>query len=201
MVLPGTPREKDKRYIILSGYKVCNNQQTNWHGFNNTYNQQYWLLHQKGHCNPDPWPQFIDDLVLSINKWRAQQKEVLICIDANENPQKQSTQGIICIFTETNLIDLHTNQHPNQNWPPTYNHGTTPIDLCAGSVKFVTAPDSMWYLPFGLPVGLKGNYCTLGLDFNMEILFNQHIAPMHKVPTHSQKQWHETCQNILQKCS
>jgi len=86
-------------------------------------------------------------------------------------------------FTETDLVDLHTSRHPNQTQPPTYNCGTTPIDFCTGSIKFIHALDRAWYLPFRLPAGLKGDHCTLGLDFNMEKLFNQQVAPMHKVPS------------------
>jgi len=174
--------KEDKRYIILSGYRVCENQQVDM-GSNNTYNQQYRLLHQKGHRNPDPRTQFVNDLIQVINKWRAQQKAVLICIDANENPQKQSTQGITRIFTETDLVDLHTSRYSNQTQPPMYNRGTTPIDLCAGSIEFTNALDRAWYLPFGLPAGLKGDHHTLGLDFNTEKLFNQQVAPMKKVPS------------------
>ncbi len=196
--------KEDKRYIILSGYRVCENQQVDM-GSNNTYNQQYRLLHQKGHRNPDPRKQFVDDLIQAINKWRNQQKAVLICIDANDNPQSHSTQGITRIFTETDLVDLHSSRHPNQIRPPTYNRGSTPIDLCAGSIEFATALDRAWYLPFGLPVGLKGDHRTLGLDFNTDKLFNQQVAPMHKVPTrgvysNNMKLVEQFCTQVVQEC-
>ncbi len=75
----------NKCYIILSGYGVCKNQQINM-GSKNTLNQQYWLLHQQGQQNPDPRSQFLDDLICQVKTWQEQQKAVLICIDANENP-------------------------------------------------------------------------------------------------------------------
>jgi len=110
----------NQRFIILSGYRVCNNQSVDM-GSNNTYNQQYRLLHQQGYQNPDPRSKFLDDLIQLIKNWRAQNKAVLICIDANENPQKANTSGVTRIFSETDLIDLHTHRHPNLIRPPTYN--------------------------------------------------------------------------------
>jgi len=44
---------EDQRYIILLGYRVCENQMVD-PGSNNTFNQQYRLLHQKGYHDPDP---------------------------------------------------------------------------------------------------------------------------------------------------
>ena len=108
-------------------------------GSNNTVNQQYRLLHQQGQHNPDPRSQFLDGLICQVKTWQEQQKAILICIDANKNPQTPGNSGIAHIFMETNLQDLHSISHPNQLRPPTYNHGLKPIDLCAGSPKFVEA--------------------------------------------------------------
>jgi len=55
-------------YIILSGYRVGKNQQIDM-GSNNTFNQQYRLLHQQGQQNPEPRTQFIDDLIRQVNSW------------------------------------------------------------------------------------------------------------------------------------
>jgi len=173
----------NKHYIILSGYWVCKNQQIDM-GSNNTFNQQYWLLHQQGQHNPDPRSQFLDDLICQVKTWQEQQKAVLICIDANENPQQTKAQGIFHLFQETDLLDLHTYQRPNQVWPPTYNRGSTPINLCAGSFEFAEALQAAWYLPFGLPTGLKGDHHTLGLDFTSDTLFHQRITTPYQAPTH-----------------
>jgi len=172
----------NQRYIILSGYRVGENQQIDM-GSNNTFNQQYRILHQQGQQNPEPRTQFIDDLIRQVNTWRGQNKAVLICIDANENPQQASEQGIFRLFQETDLLDLHTYRRPNQARPPTYNRGSTPIDLCAGSIEFAEALQAAWYLPFGLPTGLKGDHRTLGLDFNSDMLFQQRTTTPYQVPS------------------
>jgi len=83
-------------------------------GSNNTYNQQYRLLHQQGCQNPDPRSQFLDDLIKQTKIWQAQHKAVLICINANDNPKKTTSMGVTRIFSEMELIDLHMAKHPNQ---------------------------------------------------------------------------------------
>jgi len=65
--------KEDHRFIILSGYRVCENQAID-PGSNNTFNQQYRLLHQQGHRHPDPREQFVVDLTTAIKQWRAQNK-------------------------------------------------------------------------------------------------------------------------------
>jgi len=152
-------------------------------GSNNTFNQQYRLLHQHGQQNPKSRTQFLDDLIHQVNTWQGQNKAVLICIDTNENPQQVSGLGIFCLFQETDLLDLHTHCRPNQAQPPTYNRGSTPIDLCASSIKFAEALQAAWYLPFGLPAGLKGDHQTLGLDFNLNMLFQQSTTTPYQAPS------------------
>jgi len=152
-------------------------------GSNITFNQQYQLLHQQGHQNPDPWAQFLNNLIHQITTWWNQHKAVLICIDVNDNPQHINKSGISRIFHEMDLLNLHTARHPANMQPPTYNQGTIPIDLCAGSLEFAEALTAAWYLPFGMPIRLKGNHRTLGLDFNSETLFCQHTVNPYKPPS------------------
>jgi len=96
----------DQQFILLSGYRICGNQTIDM-GSNNTFNQQYRILHQQGQQNPDPKSSFLDDLIPIINNWRAQKKAVLICIDANENIHKPKSTSMARLFQETDLIDLH----------------------------------------------------------------------------------------------
>jgi len=127
----------DKCFIILSGYRVCENQTIDF-GSNNTFNQQYRILHQQGHQNPDPRTQFFSDLTHLIKSWREQTKAVLICLNANGSilPHKLAP-SIKQLFQDTNLIDLHALHHQPDPRPPTYNQGTKTIDICAGSPNFL----------------------------------------------------------------
>jgi len=194
----------DQRYIILSGYRVCENQTID-PGSNNTFNQQYRLLHQQGHRNPDPRTKFVDDLIVTINCWRTQNKAVLICIDANENPQTPGNPGIARMFMETDLQDLHSTRYPNQLRPPTYNRGSKPIDLCAGSPEFAEALTAAWYLPFGEPLGLRGDHRTLGLDFNIDKLFCQTTSktpspPQRGIYSNNNKAVQKFCKLVITAC-
>jgi len=173
-------------------------------GSNNTFNQQYRLLHQKGYCDPDPCSQFVTNIIQVIKTWRNQNKAVLVCIDANENPQKQSTDGITRIFTETDLTDLHSHRQKDSR-PPTYNRGSKPIDLCAGSPEFVDALIAAWYLPFGEPLGLRGDHRTLGMDFNIETLFRQNASTANPtiqrgVNSNNTKLVQNFCKTVIEEC-
>jgi len=91
-------------------------------------------------------------------------------MDSNENLDNQCDQkGIHRIFSETDLCDLHQLCHPGLPRPVTYNQGTTPIDLIAGSPEFQLAMVAAWMLPFGELGSLQGDHCTLGIDFDTKV--------------------------------
>jgi len=75
--------QNSKRAIIVSAYHVCKQE------FDATTNtataQQTRLLLQNGTTNPNPWQQFITDLIMQVQTWRRQGKEVLIGMDANKD--------------------------------------------------------------------------------------------------------------------
>jgi len=195
--------KEDRHFIILTGYQVCEDQKVD-PGSNNTFNQQYRLLHQQGHRQPDPRTQFVTNLIQLVQTWRSQNKAVLVCINANENPEKQSTDGITKLFTEMDLINLHSNRQPGTR-PPTYNWGSKPINLCAGSPEFAAALEAAWYLPFREPIGLRGDHQTLGLDFNIETLFRQNAAMATPtiqwgVNSNNTKLVQQFCKQVIEEC-
>jgi len=103
------------------------------------------------------------------------------------------------------LCNLHSVQNPHQVCPPTYNQGSQLIDLCAGSPEFVDPLEAAWYLPFGLPQGLKGDHCTLGLDFAIDKLFLQQATTPYKVPTqgvysNNTKLVEKFCTQVVKDC-
>jgi len=68
--------QNNKRYILLSGYHICENQCIDL-GSNNTYNQQYQLLHQQGHHSPDLQTQFLNDLIPPYQQMAKSQQSCL----------------------------------------------------------------------------------------------------------------------------
>jgi len=86
--------------------------------------------------------------------------------------------------------------------PPTYNQGSKLIDLCTGSPEFVMALTAAWYLPFGIPIGLKGDHQTIGLYFDLVLLFTQQIinpyhAPQRGVYSNNAKLVKKFCKQVI----
>ncbi len=102
--------KSDKRLIVVSGYRVCN--QKFDATSNTTSAQQIRLLQTQGITNPKPRRIFIDDLISQVLLWRNANKEVLICMDANENVDDPKAD-ISRLFTATDLMDLHTQRYPS----------------------------------------------------------------------------------------
>jgi len=101
--------KNEKRVIVVSGYRVCN--QKFDAAANTATAQQIRLLQAQGIINPKPRSLFLTDLIAQINIWRQANKEVIICIDANE-PVDDPHSEVSKLFTETDLVDLHHHQHP-----------------------------------------------------------------------------------------
>jgi len=95
---------KDVRcFVFVTGYQT-GSQQPPKLGASTSYDQQFCLLQKHGYTNPNPPNQFIEDLITQIKDWRAHDKAVLICLDANEDVTKTTKQqGIGRISEETNL--------------------------------------------------------------------------------------------------
>jgi hypothetical protein len=74
--------------------------------------------------NPNPRKQFITDLIIEINKWKA---EVLLGGDFNE--KLGSTQDRLSnVVTTCGLVDLHAVKHGTINVPNTYSRGKDQVD-------------------------------------------------------------------------
>jgi len=132
--------------------------------------QQTQLLLQHGTKTPNPHKQFITNLIMQVNQWCQQGKEILIFMDANKDVDDHKSH-ISCIFEETNLIDLHHHQYPMSKKSATHQRGSSPIDMIIGTKLFVMTLTATWMLPFSNPPLIKGNHCMLGVDFHPGILF------------------------------
>jgi len=163
-------------YVIASGYRVGPKPPTL--GANTAYDQQYRLLLAKGNTQPKPRQQFVEDLIQQVKQWRAQQYEVLFCIDANEDVENlQPDQEFGPVLAETDLVDLHDARHPNQPRPATHQRGSRPIDIILASPRFINAMTAAYILPFGQPITMPGDHRTLGADFDTSILFGNKSPP------------------------
>jgi len=112
--------------------------------------QQIRLLQTTGIANPKPQEQFLMDLISQIQQWQHDHKEVLVCMDANNNVADPKAT-IARLFSKTDLIDLHYHRYPSFKKPSTHQRGSHPIDLIAGSSLFEQAMVASWIHSFGNP--------------------------------------------------
>jgi len=91
-------------------------------------------------------------------------------MDAND-PSDDPKASISCIFTETDLLNLHHRCYPSLKKPMTHQRGSKVIDLMAGSPLAVSAVIHAWMSPFGYPAMIKGVHRLLGIEFDPDILF------------------------------
>jgi len=195
--------QHDKRVIIASAYRVCPQEYDPT--TNTSTAQQTRLLQQKGETHPNPRQQFITDLITQIKSWRQQQKEVLICMDANEDVSTPNTQ-ISRIFHETDLVDVHQYRYPATPRPATHQRGSTPIDMMIGTQLFATATTAAWILPFGDPPLIKGDHRLLGADFHPGILFGstpttQDPGMLRGINSRHEQHAIQYCIHVVKQCN
>jgi len=75
----------------------------------------------------------------------------------------------------------------------------------AGSPEFQGATITAWYYSFSDPVGIHGDYQTLRIDFNVDLVFNQQASPVtattiRGVYSNNQKLVKQFCTMALEKC-
>jgi len=188
-------RKNENRVIVVSGYHVCN--QKFDASANTATAQQIQLLQAQGVINPRPCRLFLTNTILQIKLWRQANKEVILCINANE-PIDDPQSDVSKLFTETDLVDLHHHQHPGLRKLPTHQWGSQAIDLIAGSPLVASAMLHAWMHPFGKPATIKGDHRLLGIDINPEVLFGTAECTTYQQPAHGTNSQHN--QKVTKFC-
>jgi len=158
----------------------------------------------QGVPNPKPHTVFLNDLIHQINLWRHQQKEVILCMDANKDVDDPRS-AIQRIFNETDLVDLHHHRYPSYSKPATHQRGSATIDLIAGSPLPALALCYAWIYPFHEPAPIKGDHRLLGVDFDPELLFGSSIAPIEDLGQRGVNSRHpqtvtKFCKRVITQC-
>jgi len=161
-----------RRFLIISAYHVGDQQLTI--GLHTAYTQQYHLLLQQGHLNPNPREIFVTDMILFLQCWQ-NTHDIFLCLDTNNTMIHSKDHGLDHILEATTLIDLHKYKLPSLSSPATHQHGSKTIDYCLGSHGFTEALTGAWMLPFGTPATLTGDHRTMGLEFDHDVLFRQKV--------------------------
>jgi len=167
-----------KQIIVISVYRVCTQE---CDATSNTATaQQNCILQQLGNTSPNPWKQFIHNLIQQIQAWHTTRKEVILGMDANEDVDHPQSD-IMHLFNETDLIDQHTHCYQATQKPATHQCRSHPIDLIARTPHCASAICRAWMLPFGMPPLIKGDHHLLGIDFDTDLLFGN--SPTNPMPT------------------
>jgi len=162
------------RLVVVSAYWVCNQQ---FDAASNTASaQQKCLLQNSGAINPQPRSIFLQDIIHQIQRWRHENKEVILCMDTNDNLDDPRA-SIAQLFSETDLINLHFHRYPALRTPPTHQRGSHTIDLMAGTPQVAEALTAAWMHPFQDPATIKGDHRLLGIDLDPDILFGTQLHP------------------------
>jgi len=83
------------------------------------------------------------------------------------------------LIAETDLTNVHANKFPQCPHPATHQCGTQSIDIMLASPWFVNAITAAYILPFGVPITMPGDHCTLGINQDTQILFSNK-SPHHQ---------------------
>jgi len=105
--------------------------------------QQIKILQANGIAAPKPRTFFLNNLIKQIQHWQHEQKEIILCMDANESLDDPKA-AVLHLFTKTDLIDLHQHCYPLLQKPVTHQYSNHAIDFIAGSPLAVTALLHTW---------------------------------------------------------
>ena len=122
----------------------------------------------QGCINPNPFRQYILDIIKFVQDSHLKGYEILLMMDANEE-LGQSSQGTEAILSECGLSNLLKGLHPEEEEPVTYDRGSKTIDYILGSQHIQFSTKKGGILPFYH--GIKADHQVLYLDLDANLLF------------------------------
>jgi len=126
-------------------------------------------------------------------------------MDAND-PLDNPKADISCLFSKTDVIDLHYHKYPGARKPATQQCGRNAIYLIAGSPRTAEAMVHAWICLFGEPAMIKGDHHLLGIDFDPDVLFSNALAPHTHLTNQGVNSQHEQkvtkfCKRMVSQCN
>ena len=101
-------------------------------------------MRNKGHKQPDPRQQILNDLTKEIQKRRRSGDEVIVSMDANDSLDRKGNK-MLPFLAQTGLLNLHGVEAIG---PRTHNRGRDCIDYIFGTPNVYEAVTTKGYLPF-----------------------------------------------------
>ena len=155
-----------RKITVVSAYRPCQ-ESLSQSGITSAYAQQHRLLNLRGESNPNPRQRFLDDLQSQVRQWTAQNHEVILSLDSNEDLRDRNSK-LANLLAETDLVHLLGNRH-HLDTPATHTTKTIDYVFCTpGAASAVTA---CGYLPFQHHAEIKGDHRGIFVDFNANVLF------------------------------
>ena len=174
-----------RKLTIYSVYRVNDNTLENAGG-ETVWLQEYNSLLQRGHKDPNPRKQILQDLKSDILQTKTDKShQVIVCIDANESTRKKNS-NIQQFMEDTGLVDCHQHNHPHLNETPTHAEGSSQIDYC-----FVS-PDLLPHVQrcgiTALHYAVQGaDHCSLWVDLDAQGVFGGKVNIPQGIPTRGLK--------------
>ena len=157
--------------VIITAYRPHKSK-----GPSRIWTQQYLLLRQENIQNPDPIQTLYDDLNNQIKKWREQEYEILLMLDANEVPGL-NPGGIGMIAANNKLIDLHRHRLGFKDEPATYARGKRRVDYMFGTQGVAEQTSRVGCTPFGDGL-FHSDHRGLFVDINLGAILTDAVSTL-----------------------
>jgi hypothetical protein len=115
--------------VIITAYRPCVTT-----GPTTAWMQQWLILCEVGIVNPDPVKIFYQDLTAQMLKWKQQEYEIILMLDANETIGERPG-GLNQLIRQLKLTDLIAHKHHIPTNISTYSRGTRQIDYIMGTQR------------------------------------------------------------------
>jgi hypothetical protein len=160
--------KRNSKITIITGYRCVRNTS----GDSSAWTlQSIFMKDQQSKTDPNPWKQFITDLIVFINQKQSQNHEIILNLDANEALGEES-QGIAKLMRECNLVDLHDipEMEPEQQLQDTYRQGDKRwIDFMLGTPWIQTCVQRQGALEYN--DGIVSDHCGMYVNLDAVSLF------------------------------
>jgi hypothetical protein len=163
---------RGSKLVIITAYRVTN---TTANGPETTYTQQVAVMRKNGVQTPNPRRQILDDLKKKIMECISCEKEVILCMDANEDSVGRKSE-IGKLMRELGLIDLHVYRHGSEKLPETYNRGKSKIDFMLGTYGVARNMIGAGIHAYGAT--MRSDHRGMHVDLNISALLHGKIAKM-----------------------
>jgi hypothetical protein len=135
-------------------------------GHKTVFMQQKRLLTLRGKVNPKPRTKIFHDRSQQVQEWRADDADVILCMDANADITDKELQKLM---SETGLVDAMAHEL-GAHLPETYIRGRKTIDHILVSPGLINTIRGAGHLAYSYKDGIVADHRGMFLDFERKSL-------------------------------